>query len=187
MKLIVGLGNPGAEYEATRHNIGFQVVEAYARHHSIRWLGRQCGAEIARGASDACPFVLAKPQTFMNRSGEAVVRLLHLHNLSVDDLILIIDEIDIPCGVLRIRTGGRSGGHRGVQSIIEEVGSSQILRLKIGVGRNEQMDLSDYLLSRVLEEDQKKIDTSIQNGVAVMDLLLEGKIAQAMNQYHSCL
>ncbi|MFQ5542894.1 MAG: aminoacyl-tRNA hydrolase [Nitrospiria bacterium] len=185
MKLVVGLGNPGTAYEETRHNIGFWFLDAFARNHRIFFRGKKGGSIIGRGhcssPSGKIDFILAKPQTYMNCSGRAVRSLLTYNHISVSDLILVFDDLDLDCGRIRIRRKGRPGGHRGVASVIESVGTDQFARIKIGIGRDPQEAVVDYVLSPFREDEKKSVLKAIEKGVALLPLLLEGQVTEAMN------
>ena len=189
MNLIVGLGNPGSEYEETKHNVGFWVVDAFAEQHRVSLSIKKAEAKIGRGSLPGpvgqIDFVLAKPQTFMNLSGRSVQGLLRTFGVTPSEMIVIYDDLDLECGRIRLRTKGGAGGHRGVASIIEAVGSDQFIRLRIGIGRNPRQDAADYVLSPFKSDDKKLILEAVEKGVALLPLLLEGRITEAMNQYHS--
>ncbi len=174
MKLVVGLGNPGPEYAATKHNVGFWVVDAFAEKHGI---------PVSKPSKfEDVPLLLFKPQTFMNRSGTAIVRLLEKFQIALADLIVIQDDLDMDCGRVRIRTSGSAGGHRGIASIIENVGSNEFLRVKIGIGRDANQDAADYVLAPFSSEDQKQVLVGVESAVLAIPLLIEGKIPEAMNR-----
>ena len=189
MKLIVGLGNPGSEYEETKHNVGFWVADAFGEAHRISLSIKKAEARIGRGswkgAAGEVDFVLAKPQTFMNLSGRSVQGLLRTFDLSPSEMIVVYDDLDLECGRIRLRTKGGAGGHRGVASIIGAIGTDQFVRLRIGIGRSPGQDAADYVLSPFKGEDKKRIREAVEKGVALLPLLLEGRITEAMNQYHS--
>jgi PTH1 family peptidyl-tRNA hydrolase len=189
MKLVVGLGNPGSEYEETKHNVGFWAVDAFGEAHrvplSIKKAEARIGRGIWKGSSGEVDFILAKPQTFMNLSGRSVQGLLRTLGISPSELIVIYDDLDLECGRIRLRSQGGAGGHRGVASIIEAVGSDRFVRLRIGIGRNPRQDAAEYVLSPFKSEDKKRILEAVEKGVALLPLLLEDRITEAMNQYHS--
>jgi len=174
VKLIVGLGNPGTEYEATKHNVGFWVVDAFSEKHSVPINKPSKLGDIS--------VLLLKPQTFMNRSGSAVVRVFEKFQMTVSDLIVVQDDLDMECGKVRIRTTGNAGGHRGIASIIEQIGSNAFLRVKIGIGRDPHQDPADYVLTLFNPADKELILDSVQRVVSAMPFVLEGKIPEAMNQ-----
>jgi peptidyl-tRNA hydrolase, PTH1 family len=145
--LIVGLGNPGPRYASNRHNIGFQTVDAVADAYNLEFTRTEHQARTVHGLMESQRVILAKPQTWMNDSGKAVAPLARFYKLEPEELLVIYDDLDIPLGTLRFRTGGSSGGHRGVQSIIQWLGTDTFPRLRIGIGRPPgQMDAAAYVL-----------------------------------------
>lgn len=188
LKLIVGLGNPGIEYEETRHNIGFRVIDTFAGQHHVSFSDRKGGAHFGRGrwvgASEEFEFLLVKPMSFMNRSGRPVRAFLDFFHISPSDLILIFDDLDLDCGRIRLRTKGGSGGHRGVASVMEAIGTDQFTRLKIGIGRDPHSASADYVLSPFPPDDKKRVLNGLEKAVALLPLLLEDRLTEAMNQYH---
>ncbi len=188
MKLIVGLGNPGQNYANNRHNIGFLCLNHFARKQGIRFDRKQCQARIGMGEVGSSKIVVAKPQTFMNTSGQPVSRLIEKFNINLDDLIIIHDDLDLPLGKIRIRCGGSSGGHKGVDSIIDLLGSQDFLRLRVGIGRpvaeTSEADIVAYVLSD-FTPDEKQIITQVIPRVseAIFCLLTEG-LTLAMNKYN---
>ncbi len=188
MKLIVGLGNPGKEYEETKHNIGYWVVDAFAGQHHISLPEIKGEARIGRSrwrsAHEEIDFLLVKPLTFMNRSGRSVRAMLDLFPVSPSDIIVIFDDLDLPCGRIRLRSKGGAGGHRGVGSVIEEVGAEAFIRLKIGIGRDPQCNPSDYVLNPFRPDDKRLVLNGVEKAVALLPLLLEGRLTEAMNKYH---
>ena len=135
VSLVVGLGNPGRQYEATRHNVGFMAVEAVADKYSMQFKGSKQRADVARGTIDGRIVLLAEPLTYMNESGLAVSALVQYYRVDASRLLVVCDDIDLPFGTLRMRAQGSSGGQRGLQSIIQQLGSDRFARLRIGVGR----------------------------------------------------
>jgi len=193
MKLIVGLGNPGREYEKNRHNVGFMCLNYFARTQGIKFDKKQGKARIGTGEVTGVKVVLARPQTFMNASGEAVSQLVRKFKISLDDLLVIQDDLDLPPGKLRLRRGGGSGGHNGIESIISCLGSQDFIRLRVGTGRpvatgdgNEisDADIIDYVLSD-FSAQERRIVTQILPRVseAIYCLLTEGLMV-AMNKYN---
>ena len=151
MRLVAGLGNPGSDYDGTRHNAGFDVVDLLASRHGVALRARECQALVGRGRVAEEPVLLAKPQTFMNHSGEAVSGLLTKHGLDLSDLLVVSDDIDLPLGILRLRAAGSSGGQKGLRSIEQCVGSREYARLRIGIRGDHYRGggyLSDYVLER---------------------------------------
>jgi len=193
MKLIVGLGNPGRKYAHSRHNIGFMCLSRFARRHGIRFDKRQCQARIGSGEVAGNKVVVAKPQTFMNRSGEAVRRLVNKYNISLDNLIVIHDELDLPLGKIRIRPRGGAAGHKGIVSIIACLGSQDFTRIRVGIGRptiaedsaeTSEVDIIAYVLSDFTSEEKQIITRVIPQVSEVIYCLLTEGLAVAMNRYN---
>jgi PTH1 family peptidyl-tRNA hydrolase len=180
MKLIVGLGNPGREYARTRHNVGFEVLESLAARHAASW-SRKADAEIARWAQDA---VLVKPQTFMNLSGSAVQHWQHWYKVDFEDVLVVVDDVNLEAGRLRIRRSGGAGGHNGLKSIIAALGSEQFPRLRIGVGGGERKSLSSHVLGRFTADEEAIIEAAIVRAVEAIEAFVEVGIAAAMDRYN---
>jgi PTH1 family peptidyl-tRNA hydrolase len=191
MKLIVGLGNPGFLYSRNRHNIGFMCVSHLAKARKIDFDRKQGHARTGIGNIGRHKVVVARPQTYMNASGEAVEALLKRLNVTPADLIVIHDDLDLPVGKIRLRLGGSSGGHKGINSIMAHIGTQDFYRLRVGIGRPEADNIPakedtviDYVLSNFTAEEKKIIDETIpQVGEAIVFLLSKGIIA-AMNKYN---
>jgi peptidyl-tRNA hydrolase, PTH1 family len=189
MKLIIGLGNPGKEYSANRHNIGFQCLNRLARQHHISLDKKQGKARVGTGDISGVQVVLAKPQTYMNASGTAVIHLLDKYKLTPDDLIVIHDDLDLPLGKIRIRWGSSAGGHNGIKSIIGSLGTQDFTRIRIGISRPQigcaaEDTIVDYVLGDFEEEDHKLVDETIKKvGDAVISLLTED-LTSAMNKFN---
>lgn len=185
MKIIVGLGNPGKKYERTRHNAGFMAVDELAGLLHVSLDQEKHGALIARARVDSEELVLAKPQTYMNDSGRAVAAILRDTYRTVSDLIVLHDELDLPLGVVRVKVGGGHGGHNGLRSITEYLGSSDFIRVRIGIGRPAPgMDAADYVLSPYLAEERKIASESISKASeAARTVIVEGP-TRAMNIFH---
>ena len=187
MKLIIGLGNPGRAYASNRHNIGFVCLNHFARSHAVKFDRKQGQARIGTGKAAGNEVVLAKPQTHMNRSGEAVSRLVKRFNVSLDDLIIIHDDLDLPLAKIRLSRGSSSGGHKGINSIIKELGSQDFIRIRIGIGRPPEAS-EDEIIAYVLSDfspEQKKAITPVIPRVteAILCLLTEG-LEAAMNKFN---
>ena len=187
MKLIVGLGNPGREYRDTRHNVGFMVVDEIARRHGIDWasgpsqitetlIGKRFGAE---------PVMLAKPLTYMNNSGDAVAGLVRYFNVADDELFVVVDEAALPFGKLRARARGSAGGHNGLKSIIERLGTTDFSRLRLGVGRGDgRRDLADHVLARFERSEQTELETLITRAADAAEMFAAEGISKVMNVYN---
>ena len=189
MKLVVGLGNPGRAYANNRHNIGFICVSHFARTQAIQFDKKQGRARIGTGEVAGSKLVVARPQTYMNLSGQSVSRLVKKFNIGLNDLLVIHDDLDLPLGKIRIRRGGGSGGHKGVDSIIASLGSQDFRHLRVGIGRPAvtepgEGDIISYVLSDFTpEEKQAVIEVISRVSEAIFCLLAEGLTA-AMNKYN---
>jgi PTH1 family peptidyl-tRNA hydrolase len=180
VKLIVGLGNPGAEYRGTRHNVGFEVVDELARRWSVRLRAWRSLADVAvatgRGA------VLAEPQTFMNASGEAVGAVAAFYRVDPGDVLVVVDEVQLPLGRLRLRPSGSAGGHNGLKSVIDFIGAD-FPRLRIGVERGDRSrDLSDRVLSRFPPDERAIVERAIGRAADAVETFVSAGLALAMNQ-----
>ena len=187
MKVIAGLGNPGAEYASTPHSIGFEVVDAVARGIGASWKGSSSfKGELAAGMLGALKVLLVKPQTFMNLSGDCVAPVLKYHNATVDDLLVVSDDIDLPVGKMRIRKGGSAGGHNGLKSLIERVGSQDFTRLRIGVGRDPQSrsNVIGHVLGKFSPDDRKIMDEVVAEAAEAVGAIENENLETAMNRYN---
>ena len=185
--LLVGLGNPGLQYENTRHNAGFLAIEALAAEEHVkidRLRFKGYTGDVTLG-DQRC--LLLKPQTYMNNSGEAVVQAMQFYKIGIDHVIVLFDDISLAPGKLRIRRKGSAGGHNGIKSIIELTGSDEFARIKLGVGAKprREMDLADWVLSKFRPEEQEAMQESAKNAAACLRLMVSGKTTEAMNQYNS--
>jgi PTH1 family peptidyl-tRNA hydrolase len=186
MKLIVGLGNPGRAYADTRHNIGFRCINRFAKLHGLPLKQRQCRSQIGTGTIADTEIILAKPKTFMNLSGEAVSRLMQRFQIPLHDLVVIHDDLDIPLGNIRIRQEGSSGGHKGVESIIDCLETQSFPRIRVGIGHAEEdsEDAVAYVLSDFSPTESAVVEKTITRvAEAILCLLVEG-ITSAMNRYN---
>jgi PTH1 family peptidyl-tRNA hydrolase len=184
MKLIVGLGNPGPEYEKTRHNVGWHVVDAFARKFRIAVTKHEKSAFTGTGRVAGGGVMVAKPLTYMNLSGDAVRLLANAYLESPDDAIIVYDDIDLPLGKLRIRPSGSAGTHNGMRSIVAELGTERIPRLRVGIGANEQGRLRDYVLDEFTAEEQPVVDDAVARAVDALVLFARGDLKRAMNQFN---
>ena len=184
MKLVVGLGNPGAGYQETRHNLGYRVVEVLAQQHRISLRERNGKALYGQGSINSVPTVLAEPLTFMNRSGAAVRILCQTFQVSTADLIVIHDDIDLDFGRLRIKTGGGHGGHNGLKSILETLGEDRFVRIKLGVGRPKGEEAAEHVLGSFKAGERPVVEEMITHAAAAAELVVAGEITRAMNQFH---
>lgn len=183
MYLIAGLGNPGVEYAATRHNIGFDMVTYLSDRYDIPLRGREGKAVVGKGVIEGCKVMLAQPQTFMNLSGESVRALMDFYKLELGELVVIYDDINLPVGQIRVRPKGSAGGHNGVKSIIQHIGTQEFARIKIGVGaKPEGGDLVKHVLGRFSREEDGMLRDVFALAEEGLKAILAGDIAGAMNQ-----
>jgi len=187
LKVIVGLGNPGPKYTETRHNAGFWFIEEVARKYSVTFrLEKKFHGEVAKISLEGKEIWLLKPDTFMNRSGLAVQSLLSFYRITVEQLLVAHDEIDLPPGTAKLKTGGGHGGHNGLRDIINQLGTKDFHRLRIGVGHPGSKDqVVDYVLHNPSRDDRILIDRDIDDAVSVMPELASGALEQAMQKLHS--
>lgn len=186
MKLIVGLGNPGMQYAATRHNIGFEVIDSIAKTYNISVTKSKYKALIGEGNIAGEKVILMKPQTYMNLSGEAVKACMDFHKISNEDLVVIYDDISLEVGQLRLRQTGSAGGHNGIKNIIAQLGTQAFPRIKFGVGEKPAgWDLANYVLGRFSEEDMKIIGPRVGDAVKAIEMIIGSGIEKAMNNYNN--
>ena len=186
MFIIVGLGNPSKEYEGTRHNAGFEVIDRIADKYNISVDTKKHRALIGKGIIGGQKVILAKPQTFMNLSGESVRSLLDYYKVDEEqEFIVIYDDISLDNGQIRIRAKGSAGGHNGIKNIIAHLGGQVFPRVKVGVGEKpSKYDLADYVLGHFSKEEQVLMDEGYAHAVHAVEMILEGDISAAMNEYN---
>jgi len=185
MKLVVGLGNPGPKYEGTRHNVGFATVDLLAKRHGAAWEAAPRGIEALIAHWRAEGVVLAKPLTFMNNSGSAVQALLQFYKIEAPDSLVVFDEAQLETGRLRVRPDGSSGGHNGLKSVIASLGTEQVPRLRIGVGRGDgRRDLAEHVLAKFEPEEREAIADAIERAADAAETFVTDGPAVAMNRYN---
>ena len=181
MKLIVGLGNPGRRYQGTRHNIGARVIDTLARRHHVA-LREEGWADVGALTLDGARVLLARPQTYVNVSGTAVADLRRRHRLPLENLLVAFDDLDLPVGQIRLRAKGGHGGHNGMRSIIEALGSEEFARLRVGIARPpEGVDPADYVLSRFSKEEQAQLDEAVKRAADAVEAFVRRGIEAAMS------
>ncbi len=190
MKLIAGLGNPGDAYSGNRHNVGFVALNHFAKRHGIK-LDRKAGlARVGRGSVDGVEVTLAKPQTYMNLSGDSVARLATKLKVKPEDIIVLQDDLDIPLSRIQLRRGGNPGGHNGIISLIQELDSPDFIRIRIGIGRPQAEDeeyppdIKEYVLSDFTPEEAKVIEKSVASASAAIDAILAEGLEKAGNRFN---
>lgn len=172
MKIIVGLGNPDGKYNKTYHNVGFNVVDLFALHNNLKFTSTKCKATICKGDG----FILAKPNTYMNLSGDSVMELKKYFKVSLNDILIVLDDIDMPKGKIRFRQAGSAGTHNGLRDIVEKVG--QTPRIRVGIGRDNRMDLKDYVLSTIDPESKEILLKSYSNACELIEKFISGDLCQ---------
>ena len=184
MKIIVGLGNPGQEYGATRHNVGFMTVDKLAEKWSITtWRERYNGLVAEYRGEETV--LLVKPQTYMNLSGRAIVPLVNFYKVQLNEITVIYDDLDLPAGRLRLRLKGGSGGHRGIESMLYELGNDDFNRVRIGIGRPPQgWETANYVLGRFNGEEAPVISEAIDQAVSAVECILQEGFTKAMNKFN---
>ena len=192
LRLVVGLGNPGKEYEGTRHNVGFAVVEAMARHHNASFsFEAKWNAQVAKIPSSSLgepPLVLIKPMTFMNLSGTAVGSYARFFHYKALQALVVLDDVALPLGTLRLRRSGSHGGQRGLESILTHFSTEVVPRLRIGVGPLDDIPaapLSDYVLSRFHKKETELVDETISRAVEAIECVQQSGLDVAMNSYNA--
>lgn len=184
-KLIVGLGNPGPQYSWTRHNAGFMVLDRLSRQAGISVTKKAFSGLSGDGNWAGERVILLKPQTFMNLSGRSVAEALRFYKLTPADLIVIHDDLDIPYGGVRLKLGGGHGGHNGLRSIDQELGSKEYLRVRLGIGRPVHGDVSNYVLSNFQKEEMDSLLNVLDGVIDAMEMLLKEGLPKAMSIHHS--
>jgi PTH1 family peptidyl-tRNA hydrolase len=183
MWVIAGLGNPGRKYSRTRHNVGFMVIEEFAKRFEIDFKDRD-KYRIGRGSIEGSAVILLEPLLYMNRSGAAVREVLKKFSVPPENLIVIHDDLDMEKGRLRIRKTGSSGGHKGVQSIIQDIGTRDFVRLKIGIGREEGMPAEEFVLRKFGRQEINAMKDTIQKAAEAIRLVVLGGVDKAMNRFN---
>jgi PTH1 family peptidyl-tRNA hydrolase len=185
MKIIVGLGNPGPEYAKTRHNIGWMVIDAFGAKFRIRIDKHEKDAMTGGGRVAGGSVLVAKPQTYMNQSGDAIRLLVNAYAESLDDLIVVYDDIDLPLGKLRIKPNGGPGTHNGMRSIVAALETEKFARLRIGIGGVDSSGrLRDYVLGEIAPDEEAAINRAIERSVDALVLFVRGDLKRAMNEFN---
>lgn len=187
--VLVGLGNPGSQYADTRHNLGWKVVEALGRKHGWPFKEeKKFNAYVAKGTIGESTVYLLLPTTYMNNSGVALASLLSFYKLSANTVVVVVDDTALALGQMRLRTTGSAGGHNGLKSIQQHLGSQHYTRLRLGIGRQPfQRDLADYVLDRFNSEELEELNKCVQRAVETLELLTKQDLEQVMNQVNPAL
>lgn len=184
MKLIVGLGNPGKQYEQTRHNAGFRVIDEIAKEWNIDVSNKQFQALTQTHIINGEKVMLMKPQTYMNLSGDALQQAVKYYKLNISDIIVIYDDMDLAIGTIRLREKGSSGGQKGMKHIISCLHSDEIARIRVGIGKNKQIDTVDYVLGKISGDDAKAHQESIQKAKDAVIYSITHSFSDTMNQFN---
>lgn len=184
MFVIAGLGNPGLQYRKTRHNIGFMAIDTLAKELKISIKTKAFGGLVGEGELNGQRVLLVKPQTYMNLSGDCLQAIMHFYKLPPRQLIVLVDDVALPLGSLRIRSKGSAGSHNGLKSIIACLNSQDFPRIRIGCGQDESLLLRDYVLKRPPKQELKALEDSYRQVQDALSLIVEGKIEQAQGQFN---
>jgi peptidyl-tRNA hydrolase, PTH1 family len=185
--LIVGLGNPGAEYAVTRHNAGFLLADRLARRWHGRWLfAKKFNARLVHAERDGKKMILAQPQTYMNLSGEAVAGIMAYYRVLIDGVLILVDDADLPLGEIRLRAAGSSGGHHGLESIEQHLGTQNYARLRLGIGRQPSVErqIKDYVLSRFTAEETSLFENALKRAEDQVECWNQSGIGKAMTEFN---
>jgi PTH1 family peptidyl-tRNA hydrolase len=183
--IVAGLGNPGSRYDNTRHNVGFETIDLLGKRLGIKINKLKHKALYAEGVIAGSRVILVKPQTFMNLSGESVREILNWYKVSVNNIIIVYDDIDLPVGKLRLRPKGSSGSHNGMKSVIYQIQSEEFPRVRIGIDRPpEGWDLANYVLSKFSADERKMMDEAISNASDAVEEIIRSGVDQAMNRFN---
>ena len=184
MKLIVGLGNPGKEYERTRHNTGFMVMDALADKLNVSIDKSKFNGLYTKCKYQGEDIIILKPQTYMNNSGESIIQFMHYFKIDVEELLVVYDDLDLPTGKLRLRESGSAGGHNGIKSILQHVGTSKFKRIRVGIEKNPLIPIVDYVLGKFSGDEVDLINQGVDQAVKAIQLYLEKDFNHAMNLYN---
>jgi PTH1 family peptidyl-tRNA hydrolase len=185
VKLVAGLGNPGGQYRGTRHNVGFEVVDLLARRHGLAFESAPADALLAKWRTNDEVILVAKALTFMNLSGPPIAELVRYYRVSLADLLIVSDDVNLPLGRLRLRPGGSEGGHNGLRSVADALGTVDYPRLRIGVGRGDaQRDLADHVLARFENDEQSGIEGAIARAADAVEAWSQQGFETVMNAYN---
>jgi PTH1 family peptidyl-tRNA hydrolase len=183
MRVVVGLGNPGREYAATRHNVGFMVADRLIRRATGAGNRRRFRSDVTEGTLANERVVIVKPQTYMNLSGHAVREAASWFHLPVQSILIVYDDLDLPFGTLRLRSSGSGGGHNGLRSVIEQMGTTEVPRLRVGIGRGRSPAISQ-VLSRFTPDEAQAMESIIDNAADAVQCWLQHDLAACMNEYN---
>lgn len=184
MKLIVGLGNPGKEYEATRHNVGFMVIDEYIKKNDIKKSKKKFGGIYYEINHNGEKVIFLKPQKYINLSGEVIIKFIKYFNIDISDILIISDDLDLNVGSYRLRASGSSGGHNGLKNIEEQLNTNEYKRLRIGISNNKEIDTRDYVLGKISKESMTTIQGVIKESMNIIDDYISTSFIDLMNKYN---
>lgn len=184
MKLIIGLGNPGKEYEKTRHNVGFMVMDCLEELFKVQISNKKFKGEYAKFKYKGEDIILLKPLTYMNASGESVIQVMNFFKIDVKDILVIYDDLDMPVGKLRLRESGSAGGHNGIKSIIAHVGTQNFKRIRVGIDRHPRIPVVDYVLGKFPKDDIPHIEEGLNQAAKAVEMFLDKDFTAAMNVFN---
>ena len=184
MKLIVGLGNPGKEYENTRHNMGFFFIDNYAKSKNIEIKTKKFNGLLTEFVDKNEKVILLKPQTYMNLSGESVRKVMDFYKISTNDILIISDDLDLPIGNYRLKSKGSCGGHNGLRNIEQHIDTQNYKRLKIGISKDNEIDTKDYVLSKISKKDKEVLELMIPTVNEILDNFIDTDFEVLMSKYN---
>ncbi|WP_407272204.1 aminoacyl-tRNA hydrolase [Radiobacillus sp. PE A8.2] len=185
MKCIIGLGNPGRKFENTRHNVGFMVIEEFAKRNDWKLSKKKFNGNFAMEQLDGEKIILLEPQTYMNLSGESIRPLMDFYNIAIEDIVVIYDDLDLPPGKIRLRQKGGHGGHNGIRSTIDHLGTKEFKRIRIGIGRpSTPMPVPDYVLGTFSGEEKTAAMESVQKAADACETWFKKPFEEVMNEYN---
>jgi len=180
IRLVAGLGNPGREYQRTRHNVGFMVLDRLAADAKLPWdYSEKWGAAWAK-----TNVILIKPATFMNRSGQSLAAIANFYKITASEILVVVDDLALPLGRLRLRAQGSSGGHNGLESVFEHFGTEEVARLRVGIGAAPSAGAVDYVLGRFFEEEKPILDAAIRRAADAVKCVIDKGLFAAMNEFN---
>jgi len=184
MKIVFGIGNPGKKYAGTRHNIGFRVVDLLAERHDVRLARRRFHSRVGGGIVAGEQVLLVRPSTYVNLCGEAAVALVNYYDCALDNFMVVCDDFNLALGTVRVRRFGGAGGHNGLLSIIEQLGSQDFPRLRIGIGSEPAEHDRDFVLAPFPPEEKETVEESIRTGADALEIWVESGVDACMNRYN---
>ena len=184
MKLIVGLGNPGKEYENTRHNVGFNILDLYLKKNNLTLDKEKFNGKYTKTRINDEEVIFLEPQTYMNLSGDSVRKIMDFYKINVEDILIIQDDLDLDLGKIKLKENSSSGGHNGIKDIEEKLGTNSIKRLKIGISNNKQMDTKDYVLGKISKDDKETLEKTYEICLNIIDDFFTMNFDLLMGKYN---